>query len=177
MSEYSANPRVPGAKPKNLRGAERGAELDEIDRALLTALAADARTPNTELAAKAGIAPSTSLGRVKSLQERGIIRGFHADIDPAAVGLGLQAMISIRLQAQARRDMPGFTERLSTMPEVQSIFFLAGEQDFVIHVAVADSGQLRALVSDKLSVLPEVADTMTNLIFEHVVPRPNAPRV
>ncbi|MBF6394161.1 winged helix-turn-helix transcriptional regulator, partial [Nocardia farcinica] len=69
--------------------------LDDVDRILLDELARDGRMTNNALAAAAGIAPSTCLGRVRSLVERGVIRGFHADIDPAALGRSLQAMISV----------------------------------------------------------------------------------
>src|ERR671927_263785 len=76
--------------------------LDDIDRRLVRELAIDARIPNNALAKRVGIAPSTCLGRVRSLRERGVIRGYHADVDPAALGRPIQAMIAVRLQAHAR---------------------------------------------------------------------------
>src|SRR6476659_1996176 len=82
--------------------------LDEVDRRLLRELAADARIPNNALAERAGIAPSTCLGRVRALRERGVIRGYHADVDPAALGRPIQAMISVRLQSHARGHIPDF---------------------------------------------------------------------
>lgn len=77
-------------------------DLDDVDRRILALLNADARMPNSALAEAVGIAPSTCHGRVRRLQDIGVIRGFHADIDPAAIGLPLQAMISVSLQAGAR---------------------------------------------------------------------------
>src|SRR3978361_2107443 len=76
--------------------------LDAVARRLLRALAADARLPNNALAQRAGIAPSTCLGRVRALRESGVIRGYHADVGPAALGRPIQAMIAVRLQAHAR---------------------------------------------------------------------------
>ncbi|WP_223883719.1 Lrp/AsnC family transcriptional regulator [Pseudarthrobacter sp. BIM B-2242] len=142
--------------------------LDETDHLIVQMLQADARTPNNAIAAAAGIAPSTCHGRIRSLQERGVIRGFHADVDPAAVGRGLQALIAIRLQAHARANLTRFENYLAGLPAVESIFFVTGDRDFLIHVAVADSAVLRALVADNLSLRPEVAGTNTTVIFEYL---------
>ncbi|QOD02339.1 Lrp/AsnC family transcriptional regulator [Pseudarthrobacter sp. BIM B-2242] len=146
----------------------RPAVLDETDHLIVQMLQADARTPNNAIAAAAGIAPSTCHGRIRSLQERGVIRGFHADVDPAAVGRGLQALIAIRLQAHARANLTRFENYLAGLPAVESIFFVTGDRDFLIHVAVADSAVLRALVADNLSLRPEVAGTNTTVIFEYL---------
>ncbi|MCU1436833.1 MAG: AsnC family transcriptional regulator [Pseudarthrobacter sp.] len=155
---------VPG--PNNARPAI----LDETDHLIVQMLQADARTPNNAIAAAAGIAPSTCHGRIRSLQERGIIRGFHADVDPAAVGRGLQALIAIRLQAHARSNLTKFENYLAGLHAVESIFFVTGDRDFLIHVAVADSAALRDLVADNLSLRPEVAGTNTTVIFEYLRP-------
>lgn len=142
--------------------------LDAVDQRIVDLLLSDARMPNNAVAAAVGIAPSTCHGRIKALQERGVIRGYHADIDPAAVGRGLQAMIAIRLHAHARSDLAAFKQYLAQLPDVESIFFVTGDRDFLIHVAVADSDALRDLVADNLSVHPEVAGTDTSVIFERV---------
>src|SRR5438045_3270909 len=80
--------------------------LDDVDRRILRELVADARIPNNALAERVGIAPSTCLGRVRALREGGVIRGYHADVDPAALGRPIQAMISVRLQSHARGHIP-----------------------------------------------------------------------
>lgn len=144
--------------------------LDETDHLIVRMLQADARTPNNAIAAAAGIAPSTCHGRIRALQERGIIRGFHADVDPAAVGRGLQALIAIRLQAHARSNLAEFRNYLAGLPAVEGIFFVTGDRDFLVHVAVADSAALRDLVANNLSLRPEVAGTNTTVIFEYVRP-------
>jgi len=141
--------------------------VDEVDRAILAALASDARIPNNALAERVGIAPSTCLARVRSLRESGAIRGYHADIDPAALGLPLQAMIAVRLQTTARDRLRSFTDRMRGLPQVRSIYFLAGADDFLVHVVAPDAAALRDFVLDQLSEHHEVALTETKLIFEH----------
>ena len=153
---------------RRARSERRGDSLDETDQVIVReTLPQDARLPNNTLAQRAGIAPSTCLGRVRSLRERGVIRGFHADIDPAAVGLPLQAMVAVRLQAGARGHLRSFVAGMARLPEVLNVFFLAGKDDFLLHVAAASSPGLRDFV-ERLSANADVAYTETSLIFEHV---------
>ena len=151
-------------QPKNLRRPV----LDETDREILRILRADARTPNNALAAAVGIAPSTCLSRVKALREGGVIRGFHADIDPAALGHNLQAMIAVRVQATSRANLAPLAQRIAQRPEVLDLYFVAGADDFLVHVAARDTEALRAFVVDELSARPEISYTETSLIFEHI---------
>jgi DNA-binding Lrp family transcriptional regulator len=160
---------APGALPgPGLQGSPPpGGGLDDIDRHLVRELAKDARVANNTLADRVGIAPSTCLGRVRSLRERGVIRGYHADVDPAALGRPLQAMIAVRLQATARGRIREFVAEVAWLSEVLNVFFLAGKDDFLLHVAAASTGGLRDFV-EKLSANGDVAYTETSLIFEHV---------
>ena len=141
--------------------------LDDVDHALLRALADDARISNKELAERAGIAQSTCLARVRALRESEVIRGYHAAIDPKALGHDLQAMIAIRLQPHARGAMAEFTAHLSRRPEVLEVYFVAGANDFLVHVATASTDGLRRFVGDELNRDPAIAGTETSLIFEH----------
>jgi DNA-binding Lrp family transcriptional regulator len=156
------------------RGAARSAPKDvrpvpdDVDRRILAELARDARTPNNALADAAGIAASTCLARVRALRESGVIRGYHADIDPAALGRPIQAMIAVRLQAHARGHMPEFVAKVAELPEVLNVFFLGGADDFLLHIAATGTENLRDFVVLNLSSDPDVALTETNLIFEHV---------
>lgn len=131
-------------------------------------LAADARTPNNAIAARLGIAASTCLARVRALRDRGVIRGFHADVDPVALGRGLQALISIRLHSHARPRIAAFRDYLAQIPSVESIYFVTGDRDFLVHVAVENSAALRELVAGTLSVRPEVSDTNTSVLFDYL---------
>jgi DNA-binding Lrp family transcriptional regulator len=143
--------------------------IDETDRRLVALLAADARTPNNALAEAVGIAPSTCLGRVRSLRERGVIRGYHADVDPRALGRPLQAMISVRLQSHARGRINEFASMVAALPEVLNVFFMAGSIDFFVHIASSGTEALREFVVVNLSGNPDVALTETNLIFQHIL--------
>jgi DNA-binding Lrp family transcriptional regulator len=177
MTENSSESGVSATPPNRIRGTWQGGppaspangpgELDDIDRHLVRELARDARLPNNALADRVGIAPSTCLGRVRSLRERGVIRGYHADVDQAALGRPLQAMIAVRLQAHARGRIRGFVGEVAKLPEVLNVFFLAGKDDFLLHVAAASTGALRDLV-ERLSSNGDVSYTETSLIFEHV---------
>lgn len=142
--------------------------LDDVDRRILTALHADARLPNSALAELIGIAPSTCHGRVRRLTELGVIRGFYADIDPAAIGLTLQAMISVSLQANARGRIRNFIGHIRRKPQVMDVYFLAGADDFLLHVAARDTDDLRKFVVENLNADADVAGTQTSLIFEHL---------
>jgi DNA-binding Lrp family transcriptional regulator len=142
--------------------------LDAVDREILRVLAADARTPNNVLAAQAGVAPSTCLMRVRRLQDTGVIRGFHAELAPEALGRPLQAIVSVRLQAHARAGIGSFAQRFAALPGVLNVFFLAGVNDFQIHVAAKSPDDLRDFVVKNLSASRDVAATETNLIFEHI---------
>ena len=143
-------------------------DVDAVDRRILTALHDDARMSNSALAELVGIAPSTCHGRVRRLQELGVIRGFYADIDPAAIGLTLQAMISVSLQSNARGKIRNFIQQIRRKPQVMDVYFLAGADDFILHVAARDTDDLRSFVVENLNADADVAGTQTSLIFEHL---------
>ena len=142
-------------------------QLDPTDRALLQALQDDARISNAQLAARAGVAPSTALVRLRGLLRAGVIRGFRADVDPAAVGRPVQALVAVRLRAHDRAVIDSFARRLPTLPEVVQTFHVAGADDYVLHVAVSDAERLRDFVLDHLTTHPAVGHTETNLVFTH----------
>ena len=144
------------------------ADLDDVDRRLLALLHADARMSNSALADAVGIAASTCHGRVRRLQDLGVIRGYYADIAPAAIGLSLQAMVSVTLQSNARSKIRNFIQQIRRKPQVMDVYFLAGADDFIIHVAARDTDDLRAFVVENLNADADVAGTQTSLIFEHL---------
>lgn len=158
----------PGAHTTPGRRTRFAAPLDDVDRAILRELERDGRQSNKDLAAAVGIAPSTCHARVRALRESGVLRGFTAQVDPDAVGRGLQAIIAVRLQAAARARLGRFARALAERPEVQDVYLLGGSDDVLVHVAVADSQSLRAFVVEHLSMRQEVAHTQTSLVFEHL---------
>jgi DNA-binding Lrp family transcriptional regulator len=142
-------------------------ELDAIDRRIVELLVADARIPNNRLAELTGIAASTCVARVRSLRERGVLAGFTAVVPPAAIGLRLEALVSVSIRSGARQRIPEFQADMERLPAVRQLFFLAGSEDFVLHVAVADTEALRDFVLEHLSAHPAVASTRTSLVFQH----------
>lgn len=139
--------------------------LDRIDFAILRELRKNARLPNKTLADRIGVAASTALERVRRLRESGAISGYHAEIAPAAVGIGLQAMISVRLARHSRDDLNAFHAYLLTLREVLAFYHVAGANDYLLHVAVANSDHLRDFALDAFTTRPEVAHIETSLIF------------
>ncbi len=146
-----------------------GAGLDAIDRALLAELAADGRISNAALAARVGIAESTCLGRVRALRDAGVITGIHAHVDPAALGLPIQAVIKIRLASHTPDQVMSFHATLARIPGVLTAFHVAGGDDYLLHVAVSSPAELRSFILENLTAQPAVSHTETQLVFE-VIP-------
>lgn len=143
-------------------------DIDRTDNAILAALQKDGRLSNKELAAKVGLAPSSCHERVRKLTGSGAIRGFHAEIDPAALGYTLEAMISVRLRRHSRDQYDTFRAAVLALDEVKAVHHLAGENDFLVHVMARDTAHLRDLALDHFIARPEVGRIETWLIFEHV---------
>ncbi|GGC02178.1 AsnC family transcriptional regulator [Cellulomonas carbonis] len=150
--------------PKNVRPS-----LDAVDLGILAELVANGRLTNAALAARVGVAESTCLQRVRSLRDAGVIARFTAEIDPAALGLGLQAVIKVRLGTHSRDVVHAFRSVLAALPGALTIFHVGGEDDYLVHVAVGSAAALRDLVLDHLNVHPAVRHTETQLVFE-VIP-------
>jgi DNA-binding Lrp family transcriptional regulator len=142
------------------------AELDSIDRALLIELQKDARQTNKGLAEKVGVAPSTCLERVRELRARGVVTGFRADVDPAAIGLPMQAILSIQQRTSNREATEMLLADLAGLPETVRVTALTGTTDFIVHVAVRDMLHLRDLVWGLIE-RPEVGRVQSSLVFEH----------
>jgi DNA-binding Lrp family transcriptional regulator len=141
--------------------------VDATDRAILELVAADARITNQRLAERVGVAPSTALGRLRALRSRGVFRGFHPELDLAALGRPLQAMIAVRLAVHAREQIDAFTAAVRALPGVVMVFHLTGVTDYLVWVAAADAQDLREFVVDHLATHPSVAHAETSLIYEH----------
>ncbi|MCK5376447.1 MAG: Lrp/AsnC family transcriptional regulator [Acidobacteria bacterium] len=142
-------------------------ELDRIDFAILAVLQKNARVANNRLAEMVEVAPSTCLERVRRLARLGVLRGFHADVAPGSLGVGLEAMIAVRLRLHSRELVDSFRAYVVELPEVRSVFHVTGGDDFLVHVAVRDSDHLRDLALDSFTTRPEVDHIQTRLIFEY----------
>jgi DNA-binding Lrp family transcriptional regulator len=149
-------------------------DLDRTDRAIVDYLMHDARQSNKELAARVGIAPSTLSERLRRLQAAGVFLGFHADVDPRALNIGLEAMIAIRLRRHTADEVAALKQHTRAMREVVDVYHVTGADDFLVHVAVRDADHLRDLAVSGFTTLPEVSHIETSLIFDHIA-RPELP--
>ena len=146
---------------------DRQPALDDIDRAMLGLLAEDAQSDQPAARRSRRRGPSTALARLRALREHGVIRGFHAEVDLAALGRPLQALIAVRLAVHAREQIDAFTDAVRQLPGVLMVFHLTGVTDYLVWVAAADAQDLREFVVDHLATHPSVAHAETSLIYEH----------
>jgi len=146
--------------------------LDRIDVALIGLLQNDARRSNKELAAAVGLAPSTCLERVRRLHDAGVITGSSVTVAPRAVGVGLEAMIRIRLRRTRQGALQSVLDVLLAHREVVAVHHLSGLDDLLVQVAVRDADHLRDVALEVVGDHPEVGDVQTSLIFESWRGRP-----
>jgi DNA-binding Lrp family transcriptional regulator len=168
MARRQSNARNSKSPSNVLRKEPSRGGLDRIDREILVALSNNARLSNKEIAARVGLAPSSALERFRRLERGGWLRGFHADVDPRAFGLGLEAMIAVRLKQHSRDHFESFRLYVQTLPEVVAAYHMAGGDDFLVHVRARDADHLRDFAIDAFTTRPEVGHLETALIFEHL---------
>jgi len=131
--------------------------MDEVDRSILAVLEADGRISNAELAARVGLSPSPCLRRVHRLEKTGVIRGYQALIDPAAVGRGLRVFAGVRLVRHARADVVAFERAVVQLSEVVHCHHVTGNYDYLLQVEVADLPAYADFHAHRLAGLPSVA--------------------
>ncbi|KOX15884.1 Lrp/AsnC family transcriptional regulator [Nocardiopsis sp. NRRL B-16309] len=149
--------------------------MDELDSAIVRELQTDARQTNRALAGRLGIAPSTCLERVRLLQRRGVIRGYHADIDPAALNRRVEAFISVQLRPPSRQVIEGFKAAMFALPEVLAVYVVAGEQDFLVHVSLPSLDTLHSFLIDRLTQRREVVSFRSQIIYDSARKSVHAP--
>jgi Lrp/AsnC family leucine-responsive transcriptional regulator len=142
--------------------------MDPIDRKLIAALQSDGRISNAELARLVELAPSTTLERVRRLEERGVIRGYRAQLDPRALGFQVQAMVLIVLDRHQVGPIDDFEARIRAVPEVTACHHLTGRYDYMLHVVVRDIEHLRDLVTHTLAATRGVEKQETFLVLSTV---------
>jgi len=139
--------------------------MDRIDFDILAALQNNARLSNKELSAHIGLAPSSCLERVRALTRSGALQGFHADVSSAALGIGQEALVAIRMGKHAREAFRRLWAHLRSLPEVLSVFHVTGKNDLQVLVAVRDMEHLRSLVTDHFATRPEIESFETAVIY------------
>ena len=152
-----------------------GTKLDEIDRMILAELQADGRMTNVELAKRVGISAPPCLRRVRTLEEQGFIRGYHADVDPRELGFEVQVFAMVGLQSQAEVDLSAFEERCQAWPLVRECHMLNGEVDFILKCAAPDLRTFQRFLTEELTSAENVASVKTSLVIRGAKDEPGVP--
>jgi DNA-binding Lrp family transcriptional regulator len=134
----------------------RRSKLDQIDLRILRDLQDDGRMTNVDLAQRAGISAPPCLRRVRALEEAGLIRGYHAEIDPEALGFGVTIFAQIGLASQAEADLKAFEALVGSWPEVREAHQLSGEIDFLLKIVATDWDSYKHFLAEKLTPAPNV---------------------
>lgn len=141
--------------------------MNDTDAALVRSLQTDGRRTNRSLAEEVGLAPSTTLQRVRDLEQRGVITGYHADVDLRLLGRSVEAMVFVRLRPKTDDVVQSFIDHVWALPDVLAVHLISGAEDALVHVAVPDTEALRRAVLREISDHPAVVDERTALVFEH----------
>lgn len=137
--------------------------IDEISLKILKILQEKARIPNVEVARQVGLAPSAVLERIRKLEKRGIIDGYEVRLNPKRFAKSMVAFVNVKLKKLGDEIKVG--EKLSLIPEVQEVHYVAGEDSFLIKVRVADTQALGRLTRDKIASIAAVQSTQTAIVL------------
>ncbi len=140
-------------------------KLDPIDRKILAELQADGRMTNVELAKRVGISAPPCLRRMRTLEEAGYIRGYHADVDSRELGFEVQVFAMVGLRSQAEADLSAFEARCRAWPLVRECHMLNGEVDFVLKCVAPDLSSFQAFLTGELTAADNVASVKTSLVI------------
>ncbi|MFV0359697.1 Lrp/AsnC family transcriptional regulator [Tropicimonas sp.] len=152
-----------------------GSKLDPIDRHILAELQADGRMTNVELARRVGISAPPCLRRVRTLEENGFIRGYHADIDPRELGFEVQVFAMVGLNSQAEVDLSAFEARCRDWPLVRECHMLNGEIDFILKCVAPNLSTFQSFLTEDLTAAPNVASVKTSLVIRDAKNEPAVP--
>ena len=152
-----------------------GHKLDPIDRQILAELQADGRMTNVELASRVGISAPPCLRRVRTLEEAGYIKGYHADIDARELGFEVQVFAMVRLTSQAEADLAGFEARCKAWPLVRECHMLNGEIDFILKCVAPDLSGFQSFLTEHLLKADHVANVKTSLVIRCAKDDPGLP--
>ncbi|HSE79937.1 MAG TPA: Lrp/AsnC family transcriptional regulator [Alphaproteobacteria bacterium] len=153
----------------------RGVKLDRIDRRILRDLQDNGRMTNVELARRTGISAPPCLRRVRALEQAGVVRGYHADVNPAALGFGVTVFAQVGLSSQAEHDLKSFEELVKTWPQVRECHMLAGETDFLLKVVAEDWDAYQRFLTTQLTTAPNVNHVKSALAIRTAKQLPGVP--
>jgi DNA-binding Lrp family transcriptional regulator len=151
------------------------ATLDSIDRRLLAELQDEGRVTNVDLARRVGLTAPPCLRRVRALEEAGVIRGYHADLDPASLGFTITVFAMVSLKSQAEEDLRAFENHIKELPEVRECHMLNGEIDFILKIVSKDLQNFQEFLTSKLTPAPNVASVKTSLTIRTAKNEPGVP--
>ena len=151
------------------------ATLDSIDRRLLAELQDEGRVTNVDLARSVGLTAPPCLRRVRALEEAGVIRGYHADLDPASLGFTITVFAMVSLKSQAEEDLRAFENHIKELPEVRECHMLNGEIDFILKIVSKDLQNFQEFLTSKLTPAPNVASVKTSLTIRTAKNDPGVP--
>jgi DNA-binding Lrp family transcriptional regulator len=151
------------------------ATLDNIDRRLLAALQAEGRVTNVDLAQRVGLTAPPCLRRVRALEEAGVIRGYHAELDGAQLGFTIMVFAMVSLKSQAEEDLRAFENHIKALPEVRECHMLNGEIDFILKIVSRDLQSFQEFLTSKLTPAPNVASVKTSLTIRTAKNEPGVP--
>ena len=157
------------------RVRRRMANLDAIDRRLLAELQDEGRVTNVELAQRVGLTAPPCLRRVRALEDAGVIRGYHADLDPAKLGYSIMVFALVSLKSQAEDALRQFEDHMRALPEVRECHMLNGEIDFIVKIVSRDLQSFQEFLTSKLTAAPNVASVKTSLTIRTAKQVPGVP--
>jgi DNA-binding Lrp family transcriptional regulator len=143
--------------------------MDRIDREILALLESAGRLTVTELAQRVGLTVAPCHRRLRELERAGIIRGYRAIIDPAALGRGFEVLVSVTMEREDASTITEFERSLTAIPEVRHAERLFGDPDYLIRVATADIAAYQRLRDEKLATLPGVQRLTSTIVMKRVV--------
>jgi DNA-binding Lrp family transcriptional regulator len=149
--------------------------LDAIDLKLLSELQADGRITNVDLATKVGLTAPPCLRRMRALEQSGVIKSYHADVDPALLGYTITVFAMVSLKSQAEDDLRAFEAHMRSLPDVRECHMLNGEIDFILKIVAKDLQSFQELLTSQLTSAPNVTSVKTSLTIRTAKDEPGVP--
>ena len=150
-------------------------KLDDIDRKILKELQDNGRITNVDLSKRVGISAPPCLRRVRALEEAGYIHGYHAALDPQALGFQVTVFAMVGLHSQAEADLVSFQNLINKWPMVRECHMLNGEIDFILKIVAPDLATFQTFLTEHLTSAPNVASVKTSLTIRTSKDEPGIP--
>lgn len=152
--------------------------LDDIDRKIIEFLQQDSNITNAQLSQAIGLSPAPTLERVKKLEQAGIIRGYHAEVDPSQIGIGVSTFVMVSLKGHNKENINRFIQAIERIPEVVECHHVTGQADFILRLVSADIPSYQSLMLEKVTNI-DVVDNMQSMVIlstfkkSNVIPIPS----